>query len=472
MPDSLTIYLVNKTTSSEKPVYAYITGLAIQHSLARVFVKSDSTHYFPQSPPSGKILQPLTEDVAIPLGPPNASVSITIPQIAGGRIWFSSGTSKLTFLLNPAGPGGGAALVEPSVLNPSNPNSSLDFTFCEFTLNSDQLFANISYVDFVARLPIALTLETFSGEIQHVSGMSCDALSRIAEALAEQTKRDKWPWEGLVVRDAKGEPLRILNPTHGNAVGANFAGYFEPLVEAAWERYRERPGPESGSGHQAREAPAARIPLRPPKPRHLLSKLIHRSSSSAASSSSSSHPGSAAQPPGQPQPCKLLKINTQCQHGIVTGSVPCNQNDMIIAGESFTKPTTSDIFSCNSGPFTTGPSPLRNAIIPRLAASFQRSTIAHACHGDSGPVAANGGGVDDINEHPSSPSTFYKCPITNHYSRIVHEHNLDGKGYAFAYDDVQPDGGEDQSGKVNAGDPKVWIVEVGGRDAYVGDRMP
>ena len=54
----------------------------------------------------------------------------------------------------------------------------------------------------------------------------------------------------------------------------------------------------------------------------------------------------------------------------------------------------------------------------------------------------------------------------------MHAVNLDGKGYAFAYDDVQPDGGADQSGKVNAGDPTTFIVAVGGNNAYTGDRMP
>ncbi len=98
----------------------------------------------------------------------------------------------------------------------------------------------------------------------------------------------------------------------------------------------------------------------------------------------------------------------------------------------------------------------RNALIPRLAAAFQRGGLLD----------------DDIHEHPCDPSTYYGSDPTNHYARIVHETNLDGKGYAFAYDDVQPDGGKDQSGKVNAGDPKLFIVAVGGGAAYVGDRMP
>lgn len=42
-------------------------------------------------------------------------------------------------------------------------------------------------------------------------------------------------------------------------------------------------------------------------------------------------------------------------------------------------------------------------------------------------------------------------------------------GYGFAYDDVTEDGGEDQSGKVNAGDPKTFIVAVGGKQTHGGE---
>ncbi|KAK3328142.1 glycoside hydrolase family 64 protein [Cercophora scortea] len=403
MPDSLTIQLVNQTTSPN--VFAYITGLALQHNNARVFLAANGKDlYFPAPPPAGKILQPLTTDVAIPLGTPGTTTTVTIPQIAGGRIWFSA-DSQLTFLRNPGGPGGGAALVEPSVLNPSDPNAGVDFAFCEFTLNADQLFANISYVDFVSRLPVALTLQTRSGAVQHVSGMPPDGLDKVCASLRVQAAADGRPWDKLIVQPAgHTRPLRALSPTHGNAVGASFDGYFEPLVEAAWTKYREG--------------------------KHSLF--------------------SASKPPHT-----TLRINTQAAAGIVEGHVPSSSPEtMQIGGETFTKPTTGDILGCNSGPFTTGPSPVRNAIIPRLAAAFQRGCIA------------------DVAEHPSHPDTFYRGEPTNHYSRIVHACNLDGKGYAFAYDDVQPDGGSDQSGKVNAGDPEVWIVAVGGGGAFVGDRMP
>lgn len=150
MPDSCKFVLKNNSQSSE--VYAYITGIAIQHDGKRCLMKANGRElYFPESP--SEILQPLKEDCAIPLGPPGSTVTVTVPQIAGGRLWFSM-DGKLTFLLNP-----GPALVEPSVLNPSDPNAGVNFGFCEFTLNNDQLFANISYVDFVPRIPIAISLQ-------------------------------------------------------------------------------------------------------------------------------------------------------------------------------------------------------------------------------------------------------------------------------------------------------------------------
>lgn len=270
-------------------------------------------------------------------------------------------------------------------MNPSDPNAGVNFGFCELTLNDAQLYANISYVDFAPRIPIGITLQQASGQSQHVVGMAPDGLDRLADSLRQQSQKDGRPWEKLVV-NANGRNLRILNATHGNAVGASFDGYYEPHIEEVWRKY------SSGA---------------------------------------------------------RMKINTQAGPGIMEGHV--NQNGQLMIGdEAFDKPNSADVFGCNSGPFTTGPSPTRNAIIPRLAAAFHRSTLLVT------------------EEHPSDPRTFYAQDPTNHYARLVHQVNLDKKGYAFAYDDVQPDGGDDQSGKVNAGDPVLFTVTVGGKSASGG----
>ena len=63
----------------------------------------------------------------------------------------------------------GPALVEPSVTNPSDPNIDLAWDFCEFTYNHAQLFANLTFVDFVC-IPLALTLTDTSGAQQTAAG--------------------------------------------------------------------------------------------------------------------------------------------------------------------------------------------------------------------------------------------------------------------------------------------------------------
>ena len=91
MPDSLQIALRNDSAADgggqqQQPLYAYITGLALREGGRRCFLRPDGrTLYFPANPP--RIGSPLAEDCAIPLGPrPGDVVTVTIPQIAGGRV--------------------------------------------------------------------------------------------------------------------------------------------------------------------------------------------------------------------------------------------------------------------------------------------------------------------------------------------------------------------------------------------------
>ena len=112
------------------------------------------------------------------------------------------------------------------------------------------------------------------------------------------------------------------------------------------------------------------------------------------------------------------------------------------------KPTAYDIFGCSTGPFEIQAidNDVHRAVVPRLCAAFNRSTFL-----------TNGGNVQ-----PSLPSSsYYGTSPTNHFSRIVHQYEVDGKGYAFSYDDVNPSG-EDQSGIVSISDPLVLAIRVGG----------
>ncbi len=144
---TLSIDLQNNTGSNT--VYAYVTGQAIDHGGAWFLLQADGqTPYYPSSPSSTG--SPLGADCAIVLNASGAGARrVTIPRLAGARLWFSIG-AKLTFLLNP-----GPALVEPSVSNSADPNINVLWDFCEFTYNATELYANISAVDFFS-IPVAL----------------------------------------------------------------------------------------------------------------------------------------------------------------------------------------------------------------------------------------------------------------------------------------------------------------------------
>ena len=374
---STTLTIELETKPDSRDVSAYITGLALERQNHPFLLRSDGhTPYYPNSPFSPGAH--LAFDCAIPLGAPGHVVKATIPRIAGGRIWFSV-DSKLTFLLNP-----GPALVEPSVTNPSDPNIHLEWGFCEFTFNAAQLFANISYVDFVS-IPIALTLVESDGKTQHVAGIPPNGLDKVCQGLQEQHARDGQGWDRLIVKSSTGHNLRALSPNNGIIMHQGlFDRYFQPYVERVWARFGGTP--------------------------------VH--------------------------------IDTQAAWGKVSGGVTAKTLNFGGGVGSFHEPSTADIFSCSTGPFAAaGATPERGAVVARLAAGFNRSVLLH-----------------DSNTHPEpsvNSTEYYKEKITNHYARIVHEANVDRRGYAFPYDDVAPTGGKDQSGAV-FGTPRSLKVTVGG----------
>ncbi|KAI1133038.1 glucanase B [Nemania abortiva] len=379
-----------KNNTGSSTAYAYVTGLDINNNYSYAFLEPDGkTLYYPASP--SEPLQPLAVDCAIPLGAPGATTTVTIPQLAGGRIWFAIG-SKLTFLLNP-GPG----IVEPAVTNTSDANYNLNWGFCEFTYNTDQLFVNISYVDFVS-IPIALSLLNTSGVTQTVQGLPTDGLDQICTQLTAQGASENPGWAKLVVKGPDGKNLRALSPNSGRVADSSlFDGYFQPYVDQAWSKYASAD----------------------------------------------------------------LNIDTQAQWGVVTGRVTNGLLSFPNVG-TFAQPSATDIFSCSTGPFSNYPTATSvemGAIGARLAAAFNRSTLVASANQ---PEAVQTDGVNN----------YYQTSPTNHYARIVHGVNLDGRGYAFPYDDVVATGatGPDQAGTVFDGSPQLLTVTVGGPDSGSADK--
>jgi len=350
-------------------VYAYITGQALDHQNHICVLKADGkTPYYPDNP--AQIGTKLSENCAIKLGPQGSTTTVTIPHLAGGRIWFSV-DNEITFLLNP-----GPAIVEPSVTNPTDPNIHTDWDFCEFTFANNQLYANISYVDFVG-LSIALEFTPTAGEVQKVLGLKPDGLSSIANGLRSNDLPFAEDWRKCIF-ESGGKVLRVLSPNAAHFLnGQNlFRGYYDPYVNQVWEKY------------------------------------------------SKDH----------------LVVDTQAEWGKLKCRATKGKLEFEGIG-AFEKPSSQDIFSCSTGPFASNVGAL-GPLTARISAGLNRSTLL-------------------IGEtHPGDQvEGYYKDKITNHYARLVHEANIDGRGYAFPYDDVSG-GGIDQSGFVN-GDPKDFIVTIG-----------
>lgn len=368
---ALAVNLQNNTGSDT--VYAYVTGQALDNGNALTLLESDGqTPYYPVSPAAGG--SPLAVDCAIPLGASGgAPAPVTIPHLAGARIWFSIG-SPLEFLLNP-----GPALVEPSVTNPSDPNIDLQWDFCELTYNDAQLFANISFVDFVC-IPVALAL-TGSAGTQTVPGLPGGGLDTVCAGLAAQAAADGNGWNDLIISRNENH-LRALSPVNAMVLNSGLlAGYYDSYVSQVWQKYATTP----------------------------------------------------------------LTVDTQASFGTVTGQVSGGLLTFAGVG-SFGQPSAADIFSCNSGPFSpAGMSAEMLAILPRLAAAFNRSTLL----------------IDASQPDGENPADYYTNAITNHYARIVHATTTGGRGYAFPYDDVAPTGGADQSGAVSDPAPSLLTVTLG-----------
>jgi hypothetical protein len=357
-PDTFTLKFDNR--SGAGTVNAYIAGTTPEGQLA--LVRGDGSLYTPPSPPDPNV--PLGADCAIPVA---GGAQVPVPKMGGARVYVVTDTT-LDFFINP-----GPALVHPSFLNSGDPNFQKNWSFCEFTFNDQQLFANVSYVDF-AGMPLGLSLDTAGGGNQHVPGLPGGSV----DSLAGELGGIEGPWNSLVQKGGDGRALRVISP-HYQADA--FAGYLDGYIDQAWQKYAGQ-------------------------------DLVVDS-----------------QNPGL---------------GTFTGRVGGDGMLTFSAGESFAKPSTSDVWSCDSGPFAipAGASDARKAIIPRLAAALNRTTL-----------------LDNPNQPTGEdPANFYHNATTNHYARIVHSKLPDNRGYAFPYDDVSP--GPDFSGAVNAGDPTTLTVTI------------
>ena len=138
--------------------------------------------------------------------------------------------------------------------------------------------------------------------------------------------------------------------------------------------------------------------------------------------------------------------------------VSCRMNgDSMVCDSAklpFSKPATSDIWGCNSGPFANTGEACHDHTGSRLCAAFHRATLL-----------LPGGAIQ-----PNLSVNKYYPGDTPHnkYARIVHEVQVDHMGYTFPYDDVKPDFNSEVSGTISGDNPKVLRIYAGGRDTQGG----
>lgn len=113
---------------------------------------------------------------------------------------------------------------------------------------------------------------------------------------------------------------------------------------------------------------------------------------------------------------------------------------------SFTKPDTDSVYGCYKR--LDAPNDLvRGPLARTLCAALNRSTL-----------------LDDPDQPDTSSADFYNDAVTNHYAREIHDRMVDGRAYAFAFDDV----GAHES-LVHDGDPQQAFMTL---DPLSGDAVP
>lgn len=279
------------------------------------------------------------------------------------------------------------SITQPSETNPSDPSAGVNWGFVEFDYEEKSgLYANISYVDFVG-IPLGMTLTDSAGNVQTALGLPATAVKSICSDLKTQAGKDGKPWDSLC-QSINGTVLRVLSPYSYMSVPTNtgFNNYFDDYVNKVWDEFSSKP----------------------------------------------------------------LTIDPQNGNPKFTCTVSGDSLNCGGDNKNYTKPSTADIFGCNSGPLTVTQgvdSANHLAAVPRICAAFNRATFLL----DGGDVQPSVGAKE-----------YYTNDVANFYSQIVHKYEVDGKGYAFSYDDVNPAGDENASGSVSSKTPTLMTVTVGG----------
>lgn len=284
--------------------------------------------------------------------------------------------------------GGRDALVQPDFMNPQDKSAAVDWGFMEFTYTADGIV--YTNLSFVdfAGMTASLELTTSDGGTQTSDGMSRNGVEGFLFATSPQ---HDWPKLVQARPSDQNSALRVISPNKYLSVdpqGGFFHTFWDQYVNDVWNHYSSN----------------------------------------------------------------TLTIDTQS----AAGKVACRVNGNVMSCDgsdrTYNRPSSGDIWGCNSGPFVAqnGGNDVHKRIVPRLCAAFFRNTLL-----------IPGG---DVQPGPAAKDYYQQwgdVPQRNYYGWIVKLSEHDGRGYAFSYDDVNP-AGEEVSGSLS-GPPSHIKLWVGGK---------
>lgn len=398
--NSLKFAIHNNLPSTQHGLMAYVTGRDMTGAV--VMLNSAGQWYYPNAGGSAiPVAVPESANIGISLtSTTGKSTEFTIPDfIESGRVYVSDG--PLSFLVVTSDLGG-TTLVEPSAANPADASANVNWGFVELTnLKDAGIFANISFVDFVG-LVMGMKLHLggtgdASKSTQQVEGLSGNAVQAICDAMHAQAAKDGQPWGDMCVTDA----------STGKALRVMAPNMYAASHPSAMRDYYTSYVDDVWARYASED-------------------LVIDTQSAAGKVS-----------------CRVKPAQTNAAKQVLS----CDGDN-----REYVKPVASDIWGCNTGPFAiiSSDNAVHKAVVPRLCAAFTRSELL----------------IKDAGAPLTTPcdalsKRYYESQPTNHYSRIVHEHQVDGKGYAFSYDDVNPDG-QNAAGVVAGQAPELLEIFVGG----------
>jgi glycosyl hydrolase family 64 (putative beta-1,3-glucanase) len=210
-------------------LYVSIVGMADDHWYSVI----DQEGNIARCQPSGGL-----QSFAMQFAAEDEQIELDLPQLIGGRIYFSFG-QPLMVNTSPTGIPGA-----PSGWTRGDPNFRTLFDWVEFSwvpggprTGDSTLGANITQVDMFGTA-MRLDLDGLDSDWKTPVGKTCGFESHTREAIFDDLLSMEKPWHDLIMTDPEtGLLLRIVSPYHGMELGVFPRGFLDGYIGSVFDKY-------------------------------------------------------------------------------------------------------------------------------------------------------------------------------------------------------------------------------------------